>query len=148
MKSQRAKRRPTESGFFTWAECTPTHMQTYRQAGRAMSFFSFFNLFISVLPACTPTCQKRESDPSIGGCESVCSCWKWNSGPLKEQPVFLISEPSLGPLLMFSVFYFSKKNIFFWFIFLVIACGYMARLKAIFLSGKYRVSIFCESGLN
>jgi hypothetical protein len=44
-----------------------------------------------------PTCQKRASDPIRDGCESPYGCWELSSGPLKEQPVHLTSEPSLQP---------------------------------------------------
>jgi hypothetical protein len=64
------------------------------------SFLSFFFLKIylcimSALSACTPACQKRASDPIIDDCEPPCGCWEMNSGPLEEQSVFLITEPSL-----------------------------------------------------
>ena len=42
-----------------------------------------------------PAGQKRAPDPTTDGCEPPCGCWELNSGPLKEQSVLLISEPSL-----------------------------------------------------
>jgi hypothetical protein len=42
--------------------------------------------------------QKRAPDLIIDGYEPPCGCWELNSGPLKEQTVLLISEPSLQPL--------------------------------------------------
>lgn len=32
---------------------------------------------------------------STDGCEPPCECWELNSGPLEEQPVLLVPEPSL-----------------------------------------------------
>jgi hypothetical protein len=43
--------------------------------------------------------QKRTSDPITNGCEPPCGCWELNSGPLEEQSVFLIAEPSLQAYL-------------------------------------------------
>ena len=40
-------------------------------------------------------CQKRVSDSLTDGCEPPCGCWRLNSGPLEEQPLFLTVEPSL-----------------------------------------------------
>lgn len=40
----------------------------------------------------------RVSDPGItDNCELPCRCWELNPGPLKEQPVLSIAEPSLQP---------------------------------------------------
>jgi hypothetical protein len=43
----------------------------------------------------------RVSDcPGIGATDNyelTCGCWKLNLGPLKKQPVFLTTEPSLQP---------------------------------------------------
>jgi hypothetical protein len=44
---------------------------------------------------CLQTYQKRALDPITDGCESPCGCWELNSGPLEEQSVLLIAEPSL-----------------------------------------------------
>jgi hypothetical protein len=52
---------------------------------------------MSVLPAHAPARQKRTSDPITDGCEPPRGSWELNSGPLKEQPVLLITEPSLQP---------------------------------------------------
>ena len=43
------------------------------------------------------THQKKASDPITDGCEPPCGCWELNSGPLEEQSVLLITEPSLQP---------------------------------------------------
>jgi hypothetical protein len=48
-------------------------------------------MYINVIPACTPTCQK------LDGCELPCGCWVLNSGPLKKLSVLLTTEPSLQP---------------------------------------------------
>jgi hypothetical protein len=37
------------------------------------------------------------SDPITNGYESPCGCWDLNSEPLEEQPMLLITEPSLQP---------------------------------------------------
>jgi hypothetical protein len=34
-------------------------------------------------------------------CETPCECWSLNPGPLEEQPMLLIAEPSLQPLNQF-----------------------------------------------
>jgi hypothetical protein len=47
--------------------------------------------------------QKRASDPTTDGCEPLCGCWELSSGPLEEQSVLLTTEPSLQPLLLFSL---------------------------------------------
>jgi hypothetical protein len=52
-------------------------------------------MYISALSACTPAGQKRASEPIIDGYELPCDSWQLNSGPLEEQMVLLISEPSL-----------------------------------------------------
>jgi hypothetical protein len=44
------------------------------------------------------TNQKRASNPITEGCEPPCGCWELNSGPLEEQSVLLITEPSLQPI--------------------------------------------------
>ena len=56
---------------------------------------------MSALFACTPSYQKRASEPSIDGCEPPCGCWELNSGPLENQLVFLTAEISLQPFLLF-----------------------------------------------
>ena len=56
---------------------------------------------MSALSACTPSYQKRASEPSIDGCEPPCGCWELNSGPLENQLVFLTAEISLQPFLLF-----------------------------------------------
>ena len=49
---------------------------------------------VSVLSACTHTCQNSALDPIIDGCEPPCDCLDLNSGPLEEQPVLLTIEPT------------------------------------------------------
>ena len=55
-------------------------------------------MYTSALSACTPACQKMPAELIRDGCKLSNSCWKLNSGPLEEQPVLLISEPSCQPL--------------------------------------------------
>jgi hypothetical protein len=47
--------------------------------------------------SCLQTHQKRALVLITDGCESPCGCWELNSGPLEEQSVLLIAEPSLQP---------------------------------------------------
>ena len=54
-------------------------------------------MYMSLLSTCIPAGQKRASDPITDGCELPHGCWELNSGPLREQPVLLITEPSLQP---------------------------------------------------
>ena len=49
--------------------------------------------------SCLQTHQKRASDLMTDGCEPSCGCWDLNSEPPEEQSVFLITEPSLQPLV-------------------------------------------------
>ena len=70
-------------------------------------------MYLSALSACTPTCQKRASDPSIDGCEPSCGCWELNSGPLEEQTVLSTSEPSLQPPLNGSYKQFATDILIF-----------------------------------
>jgi hypothetical protein len=61
-------------------------------------FFFFKDLFILYMWVhCLQTQQKRASDPITDGCEPPCGNWELNSGPLEEQSVLLITEPSLQP---------------------------------------------------
>ena len=78
-----------------------------------ISLLRFIYYVYSVLPACMLTSQKRALDLIIDGCESSCGCWELNSGPLEEQPVRLTSEPSLQPLLPFTL-YTSAYTIAVW----------------------------------
>jgi len=61
----------------------------------------FHDLFIYFMYMTTlsllQTHQKRASDSITDGCEPPCGCWELNSGPLEEQSVLLIAEPSLQP---------------------------------------------------
>jgi hypothetical protein len=61
----------------------------------------FIYLCIGVHCSCLQTHQKGASDPITDGCEPPCGCWELNSGPLKEQPVLLTTEPSLQPSRLF-----------------------------------------------
>ena len=54
---------------------------------------------MSTPAACTSACQKRASDPNVGGYEPPCGCWELNSGPLEEQSMLLPTEPSLQPAI-------------------------------------------------
>jgi hypothetical protein len=51
------------------------------------------------LSACLSAHQKRAFDPVIDSWEQLCGCLELNSEPLKEEPVFLIAEPSFQLLL-------------------------------------------------
>ena len=47
---------------------------------------------------CLRTClQARKNAPDLitAGCKPPFGCWEFNSGPLDEQAVLLITEPSL-----------------------------------------------------
>ena len=66
-----------------------------------------------------PAGQKRAPDLTTDGCEPPCGCRELNSGPLEEQAMLLITEPSLQPLnlcflmtpyLLFSYIYFMLLN--------------------------------------
>lgn len=46
-----------------------------------------------------PVCKKWATDHNTDGFESLCCCWVLNTGPLKEQPLLLSSEPSLHPTM-------------------------------------------------
>ena len=54
-------------------------------------------MYVSALTACTPTCQKRASDPITDGGEPPCGYWELNSGPLEEHSMLLAAEPALQP---------------------------------------------------
>jgi hypothetical protein len=59
-------------------------------------FWWVFILNVSgALSACLPADQKKASD-----CELLCAFWELNLGPLEEQPVLLIAEASLQPLIL------------------------------------------------
>jgi hypothetical protein len=64
--------------------------------------FLFFKIYLfiyymEVHCSCLQTLQKRASYLITDGWEPPCGCWDLNSGPLKEQSVFLTTEPSLQP---------------------------------------------------
>jgi hypothetical protein len=52
---------------------------------------------MNALSACTPSSQKRASDSNTDGWELPYDFQELNSGHLEEQPILLISEPSLQP---------------------------------------------------
>lgn len=72
-----------------------------------VSFLDYF-MCINVLPSCVYVqhvcawCPRR-SEEGVGyprpglmdNCEPPCRCWKLNPDPLQEQPVLLITGPSL-----------------------------------------------------
>ena len=77
--------------------------------GFSSSSFSFKGLFYyvySVLPACIPGGQKRAPDLIWDGCESPCSCWGLNSGPLAGQPTQLLTAE---PILQIPIFGFGIR---------------------------------------
>jgi hypothetical protein len=53
----------------------------------------------------------------MGGYGPPCGCWELNSGLLEEQPVLLITEPSLQPAVFgafgLEMLYWKSKHIFF-----------------------------------
>ena len=61
-------------------------------------FLRFIYCYMSVHCSCLLTHQKRASDLITDGCEPPCGCWDLNSGPLEDQSVLLLAEPSLQPL--------------------------------------------------
>jgi hypothetical protein len=62
-----------------------------------------FCLHACICATCVQYQQKPEKDESVrspgtggtDGCEPLCGCWDLDLDTLKEQPVFLTSEPSL-----------------------------------------------------
>jgi hypothetical protein len=78
--------------------------------------------------------KKRASDPITDGCEPPCGCWELNSGTLKDQSVFLTTEPSLQLAhlkfyLGFEIYIYFKyisniyiSNIYIYIVCLKIAC--------------------------
>jgi hypothetical protein len=47
---------------------------------------------------CLSACQRRTSDPFVGGHEPPCGCWELNWGPLDEQPMlWMLSRLSRPP---------------------------------------------------
>ena len=44
-------------------------------------------------------------------CELPCGCWDLNIGPLEEQPMFLITEPSLQPCDVFFWSFFIWESV-------------------------------------
>lgn len=66
----------------------------------------FFCMYISVTSVCLVSMEARigcEFPRTVGtdGCGSPCGCWEIYFSSLEEQPVFLIAEPSLQPLIQF-----------------------------------------------
>jgi hypothetical protein len=64
----------------------------------------------------------------MDGCESPCGCWELTAGPLQEQQVLLISEPSLQPHLISS---FSRNYQWGW--------GYNLAVKSYLPDTKFKV---------
>jgi hypothetical protein len=58
----------------------------------------------------THTHKRTQSNGQMAwaGCEPPCGCWKLNSGPLEEQPVFLTAEPSHQP--PWAVLFIQRKD--------------------------------------
>ena len=50
-------------------------------------------MYMSVLSACIPACQKRASDLIIDCCEPLHVCGELNLGPLEEELKLLTTEP-------------------------------------------------------
>jgi hypothetical protein len=90
------------SVFVTAMETEQSHLKSWE--GDSCSVFKMFIclfvcLYVYEWSALEQThTQKRESDSITDGCEPP-YCWKMNSGPLEEQPVFLAI--SLAPLFSF-----------------------------------------------
>ena len=55
----------------------------------------------------------RSPGSGVSHCGWSCGCWELNPGSLKEQPMFLIAEPSLQPIGKFFkrllIKYINKK---------------------------------------
>ena len=58
------------------------------------------------------THQKRASDSITDDCELPCGCWELNSGPLEEQSMLLIAEPSPACLSLFWYIPYHIKLLF------------------------------------
>jgi hypothetical protein len=65
-------------------------------------FKKIYFMCMSTPAASTSACQKRASDPNVGGYEPPCGCWELNSGPLEEQSMLLPAEPSLQPTIILT----------------------------------------------
>jgi hypothetical protein len=67
-------------------------------SGNTFMMFTIFN-YLFTYPMCAGVLPACMSDSLELGLQDSCglSCWYWelNPGPLEEQPVFLITEPSL-----------------------------------------------------
>jgi hypothetical protein len=67
---------------------------------------TYFILYMNVLLAGGPHAHlvaKKARSPGTGvmnHCELLPGCWKLNLGPLQEQQVLLVTEPSLQPLFL------------------------------------------------
>jgi hypothetical protein len=73
------------------------------EVGFFLSLFIYL-MYASILSLSLDN-QKRASDPIWDHCEPPCDCWELNSGPLEEQSVLLITEPSLQCAPTFQVLY-------------------------------------------
>jgi hypothetical protein len=67
--------------------------------------FFFFLIYLFYLYEYNVTVVRhtRRGYLIIDGCEPPCGCWELNSGPLEEQSVLLITEPSLQPPALWFV---------------------------------------------
>jgi hypothetical protein len=77
---------PAETGFILsfWFQQVSSHPDVALQQLFPSLKVDFISYLYSILPACMPAVQKRESHPSIDGCEPPCGCWELNSGPLNR----------------------------------------------------------------
>ena len=72
-------------------------------------FVYVYGCCMSVLHICAwslwrPEDSLRSSGTEVtGNCEMPCGCWDLNPGPLEEQPMFLITGPSLQPLSLYFI---------------------------------------------
>jgi hypothetical protein len=83
-------------------------------------YYYYYFTCIGPLPACICTTficlvpSEGVKPPDTGvtySCELPCWCWELNIGPLEEQPVLLITEPSLqSPLSVFWFFVFFSRQ--------------------------------------
>lgn len=86
-------------------------IHAYNISSKFFQRFSYFHFrcMFKCLPVylCTACVQcplrpgqdvKTPGSGFTGNCEPLCGCCKLNLGPLREQPVFLTTEPSLQPL--------------------------------------------------
>jgi hypothetical protein len=70
-------------------------------SGLFKKIYLLYFMYVSILSLSWDTPEEKVSDPMTDGCELSCGCWELNSGPLEEQSVLLITEPSVQPLNFF-----------------------------------------------